>query len=225
MKSGREQSEIAGWFTRGFLTRQNSTGDGRRVPAVVSTAWRTKHPASPEPGEISALTATGPASSGVPNNLSSDAMEVAAAPHRLEAPITEQAIHFKSSGLNSTQVVLKPDPQTEIHLEFITRDGQTEAHARVASGDVQQLGHNWAHLQDSLAQQGIRLLPLSGAESFAAGMGSQGDGAARRELPLPLESVPAVGKPAAPSLTANAAATDLTVRQLIKRLGLLDSWA
>lgn len=222
MKSGREQSEIAGWFTRGFLTRQNSAGDGRRVQAAISTGWRTKHSAGTEPGEITALTATSPLTSGVPQNFSTDAMEVASHPSNLATHITEQAVHFKSSGLDSMQVVLKPDPKTEIHLEFVTRDGQIEAHARVASGDIQQLGHNWTHLQDSLAQQGIRLLPLSGSDSFAGGTGTQGE-TARRELPELPGNLPATAKPSAAPTTGSTA--DLTVRQLIKRLGLLDSWA
>ena len=224
MKSGREQSEIAGWFGRGFLTRQNSPGDGRRVQAVISTGWRTKHAAGSETDDISALSAGNPALSGTPNELSADAKEVAAAPVPLATHIAEQAIHFKSSGLNSMAVVLKPDPQTEIRLEFATRDGQIEARAHVTGGDLQQLGSNWTQLQDSLAQQGIRLLPLSGGEALAMGTGAQGDGAARRELPQTPENGSPAPQPSSLPITASTA-SNLTVRQHIKRLGLLDSWA
>ncbi len=224
MKSGREQSEIAGWFGRGFLTRQNSPGDGRRVQAVISTGWRTRHGAGSEADDISALSAGNPAVSGTLNELSADAKEVAAAPVPLAAHIAEQAIHFKSSGLNSMAVVLKPDPQTEIRLEFATRDGQTEARAHVTGGDLQQLGSNWTQLQDSLAQQGIRLLPLSGGEALAMGTGAQGEGAARRELPQTPENGSPAPQPSSLPITASTA-NNLTVRQLIKRLGLLDSWA
>ncbi|HTH47187.1 MAG TPA: hypothetical protein VMB21_06725 [Candidatus Limnocylindria bacterium] len=224
MKSGREQSEIAGWFTRGFLTRQNSTGDGRRVTAAISTSWRTKHSADGEFGDLSALNGSSPIASGAQAGLAADAMEVAAAPVSVAAHITEQAVHFKSSGLNSLQVVLKPDSNTEIHLKFVTRDGQTEAHAHVAMGDLQHLGSNWTQLQDSLAQQGIRLLPLSSDGSFAGGAGAQGDGAARPPLPEVPGTPLVAAKPVSPSSAASTA-PEPTVHQLIKRLGLLDSWA
>ena len=223
MKSGHEQSEIAGWFTRGFLTRQNSPGDGRRVPAVISTGWRAKHAAGSETDAISALSAANPAVSGTANEFSADAKEVAASVP-LATHIAEQAVQFKSSGLNSMSVVLKPDVHTEIRLEFATRDGQIEARAHVASGDLQQLGANWTQLQDSLAQQGIRLLPLAGGEALAMGAGAQGNGTARRELPEASDGAAPALKPSALSLTASTA-SNLTVRQLIKRLGLLDSWA
>jgi hypothetical protein len=223
MKSGHEQSEIAGWFTRGFLTRQNSPGDSRRVSAVISTGWRTKHAAGSETDAVAALSAANPAVSGAANEFSADAKEVAA-PVPLATHIAEQAVQFKSSGLNSMSVVLKPDAHTEIRLEFATRDGQIEARAHVASGDLQQLGSNWTQLQDSLAQQGIRLLPLAGGDALAMGAGSQGNGTARRELPEASDSAVPALKPSALSLTAGTA-SNLTVRQLIKRLGLLDSWA
>jgi hypothetical protein len=66
----------------------------------------------------------------------------------------------KRINAESMAVVLKPDSQTEIFLHLATRNGQIEIQARFERGDFAGLSGHWAQLQQTLAQQGVRLSHL-----------------------------------------------------------------
>lgn len=215
MNSHQDRAEIAEWFSRGFLVRQNSTGDGRRVAAPVGPLSRPNHRTGRD-ATTELATVTMPDANGQPP---ADTQEIRTAiPSPLIATrITEQAVHFKASGLGSLAVVLKPDSRTEIHLQFVTRNGQIEAQARCEHGDRQQLAAQWPQLQETLQRHGVRLLSLTGSNDLQDGAGErQGN---------PQTVVPSVepGRPA--GRPAVAATPPRTIQTVIKQLRLLDSWA
>jgi hypothetical protein len=57
-------------------------------------------------------------------------------------------------------VIVRPDSRTEVHLFLAMANGQVSVEAKVSNGDLPQLQAQWNDLQQSLAQQGIRLKPL-----------------------------------------------------------------
>jgi hypothetical protein len=83
-----------------------------------------------------------------------------AAVDRVFTDISQQVVSFKRVGMLTAEVQVRPDRQTEITLQLNLRAGQVEATARLERGDYDGLRAHWAGLQDSLAQQGVRLGPL-----------------------------------------------------------------
>ncbi len=133
------------------------------------------------------------------------ASEPAAAEVELPAPldvpatltplIQEQAVRLRHASLQSLEVVLRPDGQTELHLQLTQHAGQIEATVRCDRGDAEKFGGGWAKLQESLASQGIRLAPL--AESS---MSSAGDHSHRQPaMPQPPSETPAPRWPTTPA--------------------------
>ncbi len=61
---------------------------------------------------------------------------------------------------DSMSVVLQPDAGTELVVHLAQRNGQIEASVRCERGDFEHLNALWPQLQDSLAQQKVRLAPL-----------------------------------------------------------------
>jgi len=70
-------------------------------------------------------------------------------------------------------LVLSPDPNTQLALHLKLAHGQLQAQAVVERGDFAALKSDWGQLQSRLAEQGIRLAPLTFAtghgETFAGG--------------------------------------------------------
>jgi hypothetical protein len=79
---------------------------------------------------------------------------------RIERMVSREALVLRQLGADSLAVVLKPDAHTELFLQFTQRDGQLEAYVRCERGDFGNLSTQWQQLQDSLALQNVRLLPL-----------------------------------------------------------------
>jgi hypothetical protein len=71
--------------------------------------------------------------------------------------LTREVAQFKRYNAESMAVVLKPDAHTEIFLHLVTRNGQIEIQARFERGDFTSLSGQWAQLQQTLSQQGVRL--------------------------------------------------------------------
>jgi hypothetical protein len=58
-------------------------------------------------------------------------------------------------------VVLKPDAQTEIHLQFSRDDNRVECHAWMERGDFEAFRTNWGQLQQTLANHGVHMGALN----------------------------------------------------------------
>ena len=82
--------------------------------------------------------------------------------------ITDQVVSFKRVGAESVDVNLRPDRGTEINLQLTLNEGQVEVAARLQRGDLNSLGAHWSELQQSLAEQGIRVGQLEHA-AFSQG--------------------------------------------------------
>lgn len=64
------------------------------------------------------------------------------------------------------EVVLHPDPGTQLYLDITKTDGMIQIRARCDKGDFVQLDAHWGAIQSSLAAQGIRVEPLQPSVAF-----------------------------------------------------------
>jgi hypothetical protein len=125
---------------------------------------------------------------------------------RLAQVITEQVLSFKRAGNSSFDVSVRPDRGTELSLHLTLRDGQVEVIARLERGQFETLQLHWGELQQTLAQQGVRvgqLMPSSAmtdqSQSQFLPQGSDGQAQRRFEQsPESLDELPLGGAPTEP---------------------------
>ncbi|MDB6034816.1 MAG: hypothetical protein JWM16_5154, partial [Verrucomicrobiales bacterium] len=86
---------------------------------------------------------------------------------RVEQTILHAAVELKRLGTESMSVVLWPDHQTELHLTLAMNQGNVDVEARISRGDMTHLQAEWGTLQQTLAQQGIRLQPMEQSRDLA----------------------------------------------------------
>jgi hypothetical protein len=82
---------------------------------------------------------------------------------RLTEVILHEVQAFRQTQSDRVEVVLKPDNQTEISIEFRFHNGEVEASARCQRGDFPALTAQWSQLQQTLSQHGVRLTELEGS--------------------------------------------------------------
>jgi len=141
----------------------------------------------------------------------SSRIDATVAVERVSKLILNEAALVKQYGSDSMAVVLRPDADTELYVHFAQRNGQIEATVRCERGDAQLLGASWVQLQESLAQQKIRLAPLqespSNHSNFNQGAGSDagahGNGS-NRQAPPDKQSMDEWPVPASSSSTGPA---------------------
>ena len=113
---------------------------------------------------------------------------------RISKLVLGEAALIKQHSSDSMAVVLRPDAETELFVHLTQRNGQIEATVRCERGDLQHLGVLWGQLQESLAQQKVRLAPLQGSPSNQSNFnqpagadpnGSGHGGRSQREGPPP----------------------------------------
>lgn len=92
---------------------------------------------------------------------------------QLVLSLTREVIQFKSFKSESMAVVLKPDKGTEIFLHLAMRNGSVEVQARIDRGDFASMNSQWAQLQQTMQQQGVKLGSLQ--ESLAQQSNQMGD--------------------------------------------------
>ncbi|HEX7860667.1 MAG TPA: hypothetical protein VF773_10095 [Verrucomicrobiae bacterium] len=100
----------------------------------------------------------------------SESVEIQA-PRHIESTEVLQAIRshvelLKTSNQQKLDVVLRPDGQTEIRLQVEKVNGEILLQARCERGDFARLESNWAAIQQSLANQGIRVEALQQGAAF-----------------------------------------------------------
>ena len=147
-------------------------------------------------------------------------------PATLTPLIQEQAVRLRHASLQSLEVVLRPDGQTELHLQLTQRAGLIEATVRCDRGDAEKFGGGWAKLQESLASQGIRLAPLAESSMSSAGDHSHRQPASPQpapELPSPRWPATAAQSPLAQIRTMPNPATVSPAVAAGRRT--LESWA
>ena len=114
-----------------------------------------------EPAQINAEAAKTVVSAKTPLNL-----------EQVETQIQKQVVEFQRVGADSMSVVLKPDTHLELHLQLRLEQGQVHVVAECKRGDVAALNQTWAHLQQNLSGQGIRLAPLQDASGTNLSQGN-----------------------------------------------------
>ena len=129
---------------------------------------------------------------------------------RISNLIVREAALVKKHGSDSMAVVLRPDAETELFVHLSQSNGQIEATIRCERGDAHQLGALWSQLQESLAQQKIRLAPLQetsggnpnfnqSSDGSTAGGGQNGARQEARPGKQSMDEWPAPAAPAAPA--------------------------
>jgi hypothetical protein len=79
--------------------------------------------------------------------------------------IESAAVTLRRMDAGSLSLVLTPDGNTQLALHVKLQQGQFEVQAVLERGSFAALGAEWSQLQTRLAEQGVRLAPLtSGAE-------------------------------------------------------------
>lgn len=130
---------------------------------------------------------------------------------RISSLVLREATLVKKYNSDSMAVVLRPDAETELFVHLTQRNGQVEATVRCERGDAQHLSALWPQLQETLAQQKVRLAPLedsAGARgntnfqppssSLMSGGGQRGTREdARPSQPQSMDEWPATPAPAA----------------------------
>jgi hypothetical protein len=86
--------------------------------------------------------------------------------------IRDQVSLLRASKANELNVVLRPDANTELVLQLRHVDGQVHLQARCERGDFTWLDSQWSAIQNSLAQQGVRVEPLQAAYRAQDGGGN-----------------------------------------------------
>lgn len=100
--------------------------------------------------------------------------------------LTREVAQFKRYNAESMAVVLRPDANTEIFLHLATRNGQVDVQARFERGDFSSLNGQWSQLQQTMAQQGVRLSSLQDghqppADHQNAGQSAWGQGQSQQQ--------------------------------------------
>ena len=129
----------------------------------------------------------------------------------------------------SLSAVLRPDTDTEIHIQLRFDRNGIEAVCRCEKGDMQSLQSGWTELQRQLSQQGVRLMPIQGASESAGttsnwSTGSGGRDASRQEAKDNERQPSFWGLPALASLSPRPAQTGSPVLPGASR-HMLESWA
>lgn len=181
--------EVKSWFQRdeiaGLMPPPSGAGATAGAPSRFSRERQRTDSPTAEASGITSLTPDRSSDSTVTGHLP-DLPAVSPADHvaKVTALLQDQVVRFRQTARESVEVVLRPDSQTELHVQLVQRAGQIEATVRCDRGDTQALGGNWSRLQESLAQQGVRLAPLSESSmGFAGEHSRQGFQSPRQPLP------------------------------------------
>jgi hypothetical protein len=87
--------------------------------------------------------------------------ESAPAVNALEHEILTRVAELRRLRPDSMSMLLRPDPQTEVHLHLQLQDGVVEIEAKLQRGVWGLLSPQWEQLQQNLSGQGVRLSALS----------------------------------------------------------------
>ena len=149
--------------------------------------------------------------------------------------LTREVAQFKRFNAESMAVVLKPDANTEIFLHLAMRNGQVDVQARFERGDFSAISGQWQQLQQTMAQQGVRLSPLQDAQQQpqtnegGTGQSQWGHGQPSKQrqegrddgrgaVPSPLEDLAGAGAATEPLGTANR-------NRRARSRSILEAWA
>ena len=173
--------EVKSWFQRDEFAASTSSDAGKdAVMAVPSQEAREdQEPAGGSTTEAPLAPVLSAEHFGESATLANPSEIPGTSPADQAAKVTsllqDQVVRFRQTAREAVEVVLKPDSKTELHVQLVQRSGQIEASVRCDRGDAQALGSSWARLQESLAQQGVRLAPLNETSmSFAGEHSRQG---------------------------------------------------
>lgn len=197
VKNGLLQDEIAGQPARtaaipGTWRFRADAGEGERIRETRGTEF----------GSVRAsLTGDTQPSDDTASVAETEAPPAAEPASALAPLVQEHALRLRLTSRDSLEVVIRPDANTELHLEICQRNGQIQATLRCDAGQAAHWGAGWSRLQENLALHGVQLAPL--AENPAGSTGGQSH---RQPTPQPEPETPA------PRWTASVTRHTATVR-------------
>ena len=138
---------------------------------------------------------TGPESDPRANGTSENIPSRLEMAEQVQQLFTEATVHWRLLRTDTWQVVLKPDADTELTLQFHLQNGNIHAVAQCQPGDFPAFSAQWSELQNRMADQGVRLAALEPTtEAFSgftngnhqppSGGQSSSEAFASSELPL-----------------------------------------
>ncbi len=119
--------------------------------SLGASSWTTNDPSI---GTLPQLTTNADPTS----ELRSDAL-----PNRvveLARILDRQLLLIHKPDLTTVSVVIRPDPKTELNVQFRRQDGEIEALIRCDRGSSELWQQHWPELQSMLAEKSVRLLPI-----------------------------------------------------------------
>src|SRR5262249_28592769 len=148
------------------------------VPTFPASADVVRHNPSDE-GQLSASNAS------LANNASTNADLAASRPQNLDNPagpssaaglqpslltdlIAGRVLGMRQINATTLAVVVRPDAQTELHLNLKLHGEIVEVRAHCERGDSAVLARCWGQMQHALSHQGVRLMPLDEPRSNPA---------------------------------------------------------
>jgi hypothetical protein len=171
MKNNGQENQIAGARVQNVPV---SGRDGNVSPNIVATGGagasrtgeavrETEKRFGTSVGEAVSM-AIGGLRGGAGSHFASELPPLSTGPlktsEQLVLSLTREVMQFKNFKSDSMAVVLKPDKNTEIFLHLAMRNGAVEVQARFDRGDFSSVNSQWAQLQQTMQQQGVKLSSL-----------------------------------------------------------------
>ncbi len=91
---------------------------------------------------------------------------VAAPLQRLEQMVSREVMTVRQTGAQTLGVSLRLDADTQIFLQLTTHNGLVQASVRCERGQFAPEDAQWAQLRQSLAEQNVQLLPMTGGSNL-----------------------------------------------------------
>ncbi|HTI70341.1 MAG TPA: hypothetical protein VMF06_10255 [Candidatus Limnocylindria bacterium] len=187
MQFARFQDGFAGGGKQ-ELPGRNSEGSAKEATAAGSSADAVAGMTQPT-FRIDELAAAAPAAPAKETAQEAANLRM----ERISELLHTEAMIMRQVKPASLTAVLRPDAQTELHLQLRFDRNGIEATCHCEKGDMASLAAGWSDLQQQLGQQGVRLMPIqaAAASSNTSNGWFQGSGGhdspnreAREELPV-----------------------------------------
>jgi len=165
MKKAEENGQTeqgAGHFvpSKPALAEGSVAGNGARLASVVTPGPVASAPRaafSPPSSAFAGASSQSVVSASIapPQEISRTRSSINLEP--VQTLISNWAIDIRRTKADTMEVVLKPNPETEVALRLSLQHGSVDVAAELKRGDLAGVTAYWPQLQESLSGQGIRL--------------------------------------------------------------------
>jgi hypothetical protein len=136
--------------------------DGRKLPVVRL------------PGEANLAIGSSPEPSIVHDPAAEDPVANASGAigrvEKMRSAISSSVLEFEQVRPESMSVVIRPDPETAVHLQMRVVNGEIRVAAHLELGDFSGVNLNWSELQQAVTGQNVYLADLSDGSNPLSGL-------------------------------------------------------